>query len=40
VFKKLNKKFIKELVLMVLDLDKNGNRCVRLYNRRDFVNEM
>ena len=40
VFKKLKKIFIKKLVLMVLDLDKNRNICVRLCNRRDFVNKM
>ena len=39
-FKKLKKRFTKELVLAVLKLDKkneNGSGYIRLYNRRSFI---
>ena len=42
VFRELKEKFTKELVLVVLDLDKkneDGSRCIGLCNRRSVVNE-
>ena len=39
-FQELKKRFTKELVLAILDLDKknkNRSQCVRLYNRRSFI---
>ena len=38
-FMKLKKRFIKELVLAALDLDKNenGSKHIRLYNRRSAI---
>jgi len=40
VFKELKERFIKELVLAALDLDKknkDGSRCVGLYYRRSII---
>jgi len=42
-FKELKEKFTRELVLAVLDLDKknkDGSKCIRLYNRRGFIHGM
>jgi len=38
-FRELNERFIKELVLIAPDLDKNenGSKYIRLYNRRSTV---
>ena len=43
VFRELKKKFTKELVLAVLDLDKkneDGSGCVRLCNERGIIYEV
>ena len=39
-FEELKRRFTKEPVLAVLDLDKknkDGSRCIRLYNRRSII---
>ena len=42
MFKELKERFTKELVLAILNLDKNenGSGCIRLYDRKSLIYRM